>query len=110
MNYPLNHTKRHEENRSFRVISCDLVDISLSSFSLLRRTHVNLTLTALAVGARDYRTKALLVLTGCNESAYHCQIVVGHTIVQDVQPEIVAALVRVAAQVAEILHGDECRV
>src|SRR5438067_13568161 len=66
-----------------------------------------MTRTALLVVAWDDCTESLLILLRRNEGADHRAIVSGHAIVQYVQPEVVAARVRVASEEEEVLREHE---
>ena len=66
--------------------------------------------TALGIAARHNRTEASLILRGSDERAHHAAIVVPVAVVQDVQPEVIAVVVRIAAQIAEVLHQHKRRV
>jgi len=57
--------------------------------------------------ARDGWTKPLLILCGIDEGAYHASVVARHSVIENIQPEIIPALVRVAPEIAEILCQNE---
>src|SRR5207249_3728220 len=61
-------------------------------------------LTAVTVAARYSGTETQLVLIRRDERADHCAIVVRLAVVDYVQPEVEAALIQIAAEIAEVLH------
>ena len=66
-------------------------------------------LTALAVAVSNDRSKTPLVLSRGQERADHASEISRVTI-ENVQPESIAAFIRVTAQIAKVLHRDETRI
>ena len=68
---------------------------------------------ASGVGLSDRRTKSQLVLGRGDESANHLSVsavIVGNSIVDDIQPEVVTSLINAAPQIAVVLHQHKRRV
>jgi hypothetical protein len=55
----------------------------------------------------DDGAKSALILCRSDEGADHAALVVRLDVVQDVEPEIIARLLRVSVQVTEVLHEHE---
>src|SRR5213075_2915505 len=67
-------------------------------------------LTTVSVAARHDGAETQLVFARGNERADHALIIVWRAVVDYIQPEVVATLVHVAAEIAEVLHQDKGRV
>src|SRR5882672_8793950 len=65
---------------------------------------------AFSVAVRDNGAEALLILGRCNERTDHAAIVALVTAIQDVHPEAITILIRIAPQVAEVLSQHKRRV
>jgi len=76
----------------------------------LRPLKTAISLTTVAVCAGDGGTKSLLVFGRSEKCADHAAEVIWHAVVQNVYPEIIPTLIRIASQVAEVLHQHKRRV
>ena len=62
---------------------------------------------ALGVAVRYHRAEPSLIFCGSDEGTDHAAIVVAVTVIQHVQPEVIACCIRAAPQIAEVLHQHE---
>src|SRR3982751_1760459 len=85
-------------------------DLVASRARSAREKQRGVSLPALTVAARHHRAEPSLVLRTRDERAHHAAVVAAVGGVQYVQPELVAALLRIAAQIAEVLCQHKARV
>src|SRR6266705_4799845 len=63
--------------------------------------------SALSIAVRHHRAESQLIFTRGDEGAHHAAIVPCFTSIQNIQPEVIAASVRITPQVAEVLKQNK---